>query len=131
MDAFILSLRDLCTQLIPILTATCLVCVIILLIKIIKAVSSLDTTLLKTHETIDLVDRSIEKVQSPLDTAVKVSDTVDKAHDATVDAVVAAKDFLSRNAGDIKEKISTIISSEKTETVDELKEPSPEDLIGD
>ncbi|MBQ6494005.1 MAG: hypothetical protein IJI92_09110 [Erysipelotrichaceae bacterium] len=129
MDTFIVAFRDLCNEFMPILGAICLVCVIILLIKLIKVMSSVDSTLLKTHGTIDLVDRSIEKVQAPLDTAAKLSVTVDKAHDATVETVGAVKDFVVRNAGDIKDKVIAFVN-EKSETTDELKEPSPEDIIG-
>lgn len=130
MDAFILAFRNLCNDLMPILGAICLVCLIILLIKLIKVMSSVDSTLLKTHETIDLVDKSIEKVQSPLDTAVKLSGTVDKAHDATLVAVKDAKDFVVNHAGDIKDKFVEIISDSGKEDPAELKEPSPEDIIG-
>ncbi|MBR4471456.1 MAG: hypothetical protein IKS54_09140 [Erysipelotrichaceae bacterium] len=128
MDAFIVAFRDLSRDLIPILGAICLVCVIILLIRLIKLLSSVDSTLLKTHTTIDLVDRSIEKVQAPLDTAVKVSGTVDKAHDATVAAVKDAKDFVVHNAGDIKERVVEFVDGFTKE--EELKDPSPEDIIG-
>ena len=96
MDSFIIAFRNLCNEIMPILGATCLVCVIILLIKLIKVMSSVDVTLLKTHGTIDLVDTSIEKLQAPLDTAVKVSETVDKAHDATIEAAKEVKDFVKR-----------------------------------
>ena len=130
MDAFILAFRNLCNDLMPILGAICLVCLIILLIKLIKVMASVDSTLLKTHETIDLVDKSIEKVQSPLDTAVKLSGTVDKAHDATLVAVKDAKDFVVNHAGDIKDKFVEIISDSGKEDLAELKEPSPEDIIG-
>jgi uncharacterized protein YoxC len=128
MDAFIIAFRDLSRDLIPILGAICLVCVIILLIKLIKVLSSVDDTLLKTHGTIDLVDRSIEKVQAPLDTVVRVSGTVDKAHDATISAAKDAKEFVTKNAGEIKERVLAFIKEEENE--DELKEPSPEDIIG-
>lgn len=130
MDAFIIAFRNLCSDIMPILGAIVLVCLIILLIKLIKLMGSLDSTLLKTHTTIDLVDQSIEKVQSPLDTVVKVSNSVDKAHDATVDAVKDATQFVSSHAGEIKDKVLSLISSDSKEKVDELKEPSPEDIIG-
>jgi uncharacterized protein YoxC len=129
MDAFIVAFRDLSKDLLPILGAVCLVCLIILLIKLIRVLSSVDVTLSKTHTTIDLVDRSIEKVQAPLDTVVKVSGTVDRAHDATVSAVKDAKDFVVRNAGEIKEKVIEFVSDDSKKE-DELKEPSPEDIIG-
>ena len=129
MDAFLLAFKNLCNLLMPILGAACLVCIIVLLIKLIKLIDNVDVTLSKTHGTIDLVDRSIEKVQAPLDTVAKVSVTVDKAHDATVTAAKDAKEFLSKNAGEIKDKVIAIIN-ETPDKVDELKEPSPEDLIG-
>ncbi|MBR2534160.1 MAG: hypothetical protein IKE50_05210 [Erysipelotrichaceae bacterium] len=129
MDAFILALRDLCKDLLPSLGAASLVCLIVLLIKLIRVMDSVDATLLKTHGTIDLVDKSIEKVQAPLDTAVKVSGTVDRAHDATLEAVKDAKEFVAKSAGEVKERISEIMKESSKET-DELKEPSPEDIIG-
>lgn len=128
MDAFIVALRNLCNGIMPILGAVCLVCVIVLLIKLIKVLGSADVTLLKTHNTIDLVDQSIDKIQAPLDTVAKISNTVDKAHDATVSAVKEATDFVVKNADDIKGKVLSFVSKEEEE--DELKEPSPEDIIG-
>ena len=117
----------------PILGAVCLVCVIILLIKTIKVMESVDATLIKTHPSIDLLDQSMEKLQAPLDTAVKVSDVVDKATDATVEAAKEAKDFIVRNAGDIKDKVMSYVNDikpSKEETDDELKEVDPGDIIG-
>lgn len=130
MDAFFIALENVCREIMPILGAICLICLIILLIKLIKMVSNIDITLLKTHGTIDLVDKSIEKVQTPLDTVAKISNTVDKAHDATLQAASQAKDFISKNVLEIKEKVNEI-NTEKEPKIDELKEPSPEDLIGD
>ena len=130
MDAFIIAFRDLSRDLIPILGAACLVCVIILLIKLIKVLSSVNLTLVKIPTTIDLVDRSIEKVQAPLDTVVKVSETVDKAHDATLVAVKDAKEFVVKNADDIKERVVAFINNNDADKKKELKEPSPEDIIG-
>ncbi len=130
MDDFIVALRNLCSDLLPTLGAVCLVCLIILLIKLIKMIGSVDSTLLKAHTTIDLVDQSIEKVQAPLDTVAKVSGTVDKAHDATLLAVKDAKEFVVKNAGDIKERVLAFVNEESKKETEELKEPSPEDIIG-
>jgi len=128
MDAFLIALRNLCNEIMPVLGAAVLICLIILLIKLIKVLGSVDSTLLKTHGTIDLVDQSIEKVQVPLDTVVKVSTSVDKAHDATISAAKDAKEFIAKNAGELKEKVITFMHEEPK--LDELKEPSPEDIIG-
>ncbi|MBO4358709.1 MAG: hypothetical protein IKS69_06925 [Erysipelotrichaceae bacterium] len=130
MDAFLLALENLCSEIMPVLGAACLICLIVLLIKLIRMIGNVDATLLKTHGTIDLVDKSIEKVQTPLDTVAKVSTTVDKAHDATLVAAREAKDFISKNAGEIKDKVVAIIN-ETSEKEDELREPDPEDIIGE
>lgn len=125
MDAFIQSFSVLSEQLLPILGAVSLVCVIILILKLIKVLGSLDDTLLKSHGTIDLLDQSIEKVQAPLDTVVKVSNTVDKAHDATVQAVGSAKDYIVKSAETIKDKVVTYVNGETK--IEELKESNSED----
>lgn len=111
MDAFVNSFSDFAKQLMPILGAAALVCVVILLIKLIKIMSNLNTTVDKTNKTIDLVDESIDKIQQPLNTVVKVSNTIDKAHDATVSAVTTAKDFVVKQASDIKDKVADYLDN--------------------
>lgn len=110
MDAFIQSFSALTQQLMPILGATALVCVIVFLIKLIKIMSNLNITVDKTNKTIDLVDESIDKIQAPLNTVVKVSHTVDKAHDVTLAAVSTAKDFVVKSAGEVKDKVTGLIN---------------------
>lgn len=112
MDAFIKSFSSFADELMPILGAAALVCVIILLIKLIKIFGGFNTTVDKANKTIDLVDESLEKAQAPLDTVVKVSHTVDKAHDATVAAIETAKDFVVKTAGEVKDKVVDYIDSE-------------------
>lgn len=129
MDAFIQSFAALSEQIMPILGAISLVCVIILIIKLIKVLGSVNNTLLKSHKTIDLVDESIEKAQAPLDTVVKVSKSVDKAHDATVEAVGNAKEYIVKSAETIKDKVVTYVNGENNQ--EELKEPNPNDVIGE
>jgi len=41
-----------------------------------------------------------------------------------------AKEFVVKNAGDIKEKVMAFVSEGSKKETDELKEPSPEDIIG-
>ena len=125
MDAFIQSFSILSKQLLPILGAVSLVCLIVLLLKLIKFLGSLDDTVIKSHKTIDLLDQSIEKVQAPLDTVVKVSNTVDKAHDATVQAVDSAKDYIVKSAETIKDKVVTYVNGQTN--VDETKESNSQD----
>ena len=123
MDAFIESFSALSKQLTPILGAVCLVCVIVLLLKLIKMLGSLNITVDKTNKTIDMVDESIDKIQAPLDTVVKVSHTVEKAHDATVSAVTTAKDFVVKSASDVKNKVSDYLDNDlKKELSKELED---------
>ena len=117
-----------CAQLLPVLGVVVLILLMVLLYEVIKIVKRVNTTLDKAHLTIDLVDDSLTKVQSPLDTAVKISGTVDKAHDATVKAAKDAREFVVKNTEAVKEKLSEVLT--KKEKEEEVKEPGPEDIIG-
>lgn len=128
MDAFIQSFSALSKQLLPILGAICLVFVILLIVKLIKVLTSVEDTLKKSHKTIDLVDESIEKAQAPLDTVVKVSKTVDKAHDVTVEAVGNAKDYIVKSAETIKDKVVTYVNGDCN--AKQLEESDTNDVIG-
>lgn len=112
MDAFIETFSAFADQIMPILGAAALICVVILLIKLIKIMGNLNITVDKTNKTIDLVDDSIDKIQKPLDTVVKVSNTVDKAYDATVAAVTATKDFVAKQAANLKDKVTEHVDDE-------------------
>ena len=117
-----------CAQLLPVLGVMVLILLMVLLYEVIKIVKRVNTTLGKAHLTIDLVDDSLTKVQSPLDTAVKISGTVDKAHDATVKAAKDAREFVVKNTEAVKEKLNEVLT--KKEKEEEVKEPGPEDIIG-
>lgn len=129
MDAFILAASEFSNQLMPILGAVVLVMLIVFLAKLIKFIKNLDATVRKTDTTIDLVDQSLTKAQSPLDTVVKLSGTVDKAHDATLRAVSDTKEYISNNAGEIKAKVKDMTKSFGSKEAKKTQ-PSPEDIIG-
>lgn len=105
MDAFIKSFSELSEQLLPIIGAIALVCLVVLLIKLIKIFANLNVTVDKANKTVDSVNGTLDKVQAPLDTVVKISHTVDKAHDATLAAVAGAKDLVIKTAEAVKDKI--------------------------
>ena len=130
MDAFVNVLKDFSNQIIPILGAVCLICLIVFLIKLIKLLGNVEITVTKTNGTIDLVDESIEKIQAPLDTVVKLSDTIDKAHGATLDATKEVKDFVTKTTTDVKDKILEIITEDDVKKLEEKKAPAEEDTIG-
>lgn len=127
MDTF-QQIKEICNNVLPILGVIALIVVIILIIELIKTLKNANLFLNKTKGTVDLVDESIKKVQAPLDSVVKVSHTVDVAHDATIKGLTEAKDFISKNAENIKEKISDLTSKEEKE--EDVVAPNPEDIIG-
>lgn len=130
MDAFILAAKDLSYELLPILGVIVLVMLIVLLSRLIKLVTKISDTLLKTHTTIDLIDTSIEKVQAPLDTAIRLSGTVDDVHEAGIEMVKNTKVYLDKNKEEIKDKVSALMTVSKDKIVKYKKTPGPEDIIG-
>lgn len=126
MNIFLENIKEVSSNIIPLLGAIALVVVIVLIIELIKSVKSLTKVLNKTGGTVDLVDESIKKAQAPLDTIVKVSHTVDLAHDATIKGIGEAKDFLTKNAEILKDKISEFTNKEDKV---ELCEPDPDDIL--
>lgn len=130
MDAFLNSFHDLSNTLIPILGAVILVVIIVLLINVISLVRSCKKVTERLPETIGLTNQSIQKVQAPLDTAVKLSSTVDKVHDEALATAKVTKDFIVNNIDVIKEKINSY-SVGKEKEVEELKEPDSVDIVGE
>lgn len=128
MNGILETLKDVCTNILPLLGVIAVILVIILLIELIGTVKSANVALKKGSGTIDLVDESIKKVQVPLDTAVKVSNTIDKAHDATIKGIEEAKEYVSKNASEIKQKITKIASSKNAETK-QIQEPVANDVL--
>lgn len=122
------NIKEVSSSIIPLIGAVALIVVIILVLNLIKIVKNANSLLDKTKNTVGLVDESIKKVQIPLDTAVKVSHTIDVAHDATIKGIGEAKNFISKNADLIKEKISAL--TKQVEKEKDIKEPSPDDIIG-
>lgn len=121
------KIKEFSQILLPIIGVIALIVVIILVIELIKTVKNANSVLSKSKGTVDLVDESIKKVQVPLDSAVKISHTVDVAHDATIKGIEDAKEFISKNAEVIKEKISDL--SKKETMVEKTEDIDPEDEL--
>ena len=132
MDEFILAAKNLSSELLPTLCLVVLVLLIVLIARLIKLVNEVEGTLHKTHNTIDLIDTSIEKAQVPLDTAVKLSGTVDQVRVAGEEMVKNTAEYLNKNKTEIKNKVQDImeVSKEKMKKKETTKIPGPEDIIG-
>ena len=117
MDDLLLALQNVSEQLLPILGAVALIFLCILLKKLGELIDSITATVKGLDPTLRLVDKSIEKVQAPLDTAVKFSHTLDRVHDKTEETIGKVADFASENLDSIKEMVQ-----EKTNTGDTAEE---------
>lgn len=115
MDALLLALQNVCEQLLPILGAVALIFVCIFLKKLWKFFDQLTATVKELDPTIKLADQSLEKVQAPLDTAVKYSHTLDKVHDKTSEVMGKVADFASENVDHLKDQFSEKIQKEDLE----------------
>lgn len=89
----------------PLLVVVVLCLLAILIFYLIKLVISLNDTVLKANNTIDLVDKTIEKIQDPLNTVSRVSKSIDKAHETTVSIFKGAKDAFASSAKAIRKKV--------------------------
>ena len=115
MDDLLLALQNVSQQLLPILGAVALVFVCILLKKIVDLVESITATVKGLDPMLRLVDKSIEKVQAPLNTAVKYSHTLDRVHDKTAETFGKAVDFASENIDNLKEFVADKMPKEAEE----------------
>ncbi len=124
MDALLLALQNVCSQLLPIVGALALVFLCILLKKVWKLIDQITVTVKSLDPTIKLVDQSIEKVQAPLDTVIKVSHTVDQVHDKTVDSVNKAAQFVNENIDHLKDAMKSKDNPNHFETIVPDVEPA-------
>lgn len=112
MDALILDLANVSEQLLPILGAVVLIFLCVLLKKAWEMIDSI-------HETIKDVEKSMEKLQAPLDTAVKYSHSLDKVHDKTSEVLQKATDFASENVTKIQSAVQEKFNKDEEEIVEE------------
>lgn len=93
MDALLADLQIVCSQLLPILGAVALVFLCIFLKKLAALMDTVNQTVKALDPTLTKVNQSIDKVQAPLDTAVRYSHTLDKVHDKTSSLVDKATEL--------------------------------------
>jgi len=124
---FLYELEQICLQLLPILGVVALVILIVVLSRLATVLKTTDRTIDEVRPSIKLVELTLDKAQAPVDTVVKVSKTIDKAHDSTVKVVDDAKEYVSKNATKIKQKVNELVTS--TSDKDEYKDPSPDDIL--
>lgn len=102
MDALLAALQNVCQQLLPIIGAVALIFLCILLKKSWLLIEEITSKVKGLDSTLHLVDESMEKVQAPLDTAVKYSHSLDKVHDKTAEVFGKAADFANESLNKLK-----------------------------
>lgn len=120
MDEIINVLNTVSSQLLPILGVIVLILLAVLLRKLTVLVITLNSRVKQVEKTIDLVDESIEKAQAPLDSAVKLSKTVDEIHDKSYEAVKSASSYVMDNMNVVKDFVSEKINKNKASNEDKI-----------
>lgn len=95
MDALLMDLKLISEQLIPIITVVVLILVAVAIFKLGNLFSSGIDTLVSLKGSIKLLEKSLDKAQAPLDSVVKLSKTIDGAHDSAISMVSQAKKSLT------------------------------------
>lgn len=133
MDEFLLAAKKLAEILLPSLGAIVLIYLAIVLRKLAKVMDNVNVTMTNAETTVKLVNKSIEKVQAPLDTAVKLSHTVDDVHDSTLETVKNINEsthkFVNENIDVAKDYIDSL--KNKKGDKEEIKEPTKEEVNKD
>jgi 23S rRNA maturation-related 3'-5' exoribonuclease YhaM len=122
MDALLFDLQNVCTELLPILGALALIFLCILLKKIWKAVDNVNDKITKLDPTVTKVNESMDKIQAPLDTAVKYSHSLDKVHDKTAEVFGKAADFANDNIEKLQDAITDKMAGSEKEEAQDPKE---------
>ena len=90
-----MDLKIVSEQLIPIVIVIVLVFLAIALFRLGNLLSDGSDTMQSLKGSIKLVEKSLDKAQAPLDTIVKLSKTVDGAHDSAINLVEDTKAVLA------------------------------------
>lgn len=103
MDALLQDLQVVCSELLPIVGTVALIFLCILLKKSWKLIEQLTDTVNGLDPTLKKVDTSMEKIQAPLDTAVRLSHSVDKVQDKADEALGKVADFTTESMNNLKD----------------------------
>lgn len=112
MDALLTDLKIVSEQLIPVFGAVALFFLCRALYKLTKLLDQLGSSVQSLGPAIDRVNTSMEKVQAPLDTAVKLSHTVDDVHAKTIESLSKAAVYASENMDHLKAFVNEKIKVE-------------------
>ncbi|MBR2990521.1 MAG: hypothetical protein IKF51_03560 [Solobacterium sp.] len=118
MDALIHDLAIVSREILPILGALVLIFLCVLLKKCWALIDGLTGTVKNLDPTLRKVDDSIAKVQAPLDTVVKYSNTLNDVHDKVLDGFTRAAENAGDKSGKLKEYVTSHLTKEDSAEFD-------------
>ncbi len=121
MDELLLALSNVSNQVLPIAGAVALIFLCIVLNRVWKLIEAITVTVKNLDPTLKLVDQSIEKVQAPLDTVVKLSHSLDDVHDKASESIERLSQKASENADNLKSFVQEKLNKAE-ESVEEAVE---------
>ncbi len=118
MDDLLLALSNVSGQVLPIAGALALIFLCVLLNKVWKLIDAITATVKGLSPTLKSVEVSMEKVQAPLDTVVKLSHTVDDVHGKAS----ASIERISQKAEEGAETLKTFVQEKLSKEIEESEE---------
>ena len=115
---FLNTVSNFFSKLLPIAGVIVLIALAVLFWEVIKIVKGLNITVDKVNEIAINIDKSVEKLQAPLNTVESISYTVDSVHFASKRAVKKSVDTITDNYGIIKDWVATFFEDKKSKKSD-------------
>ena len=119
-DELLYALREFSNLILPTLGAITLIALTVLFVRLASLVKEATLRVKELQPTIQNVDKSIEKIQAPLDTAVNLAHSVDKAQQNAEEAMHQASVYISEQL----DKLKTNLQALKSE-----KDPKSEPVV--
>ena len=107
-DELLYALRDFSNLILPTLGAITLIALTVLFVRLVSLVKEATLRVKELQPTIQNVDKSIEKIQAPLDTAVNLAHSVDKAQQNAEEAMHQASVYISEQLDKLKTNLQAL-----------------------
>ena len=109
-DELLYALREFSNLILPTLGAITLIALTVLFVRLASLVKEATLRVKELQPTIQNVDKSIEKIQAPLDTAVNLAHSVDKAQQNAEEAIHQASVYISEQLDKLKTNLQALKS---------------------
>ena len=107
-DELLSALREFSNLILPTLGAITLIALTVLFVRLASLVKEATLRVKELQPTIQNVDKSIEKIQAPLDTAVNLAHSVDKAQQNAEEAMHQASVYISEQLDKLKTNLQAL-----------------------